>query len=148
MATAARVRIVFSHIFVGQTVVHGWAQCKGYSPFWLVLDREFTHGHPMKKFAILLVLLGVTACGGPARETPPDITVPAQPTLPTGIDDGCKANKNANLIGMSSDQLESTLLLLPIRVIRPNAIVTQDYRPNRLNVHVDDAGTVTRLSCG
>jgi len=103
----------------------------------------------MKKYLILSIFFGLAACGGaPEPEPTPAPEVPSAPPLPTGVDDGCKANDNANLIGMSADQLESTLLLLPTRVIRPNGIVTQDYRPNRLNIHVDDAGTVLRLSCG
>ncbi|KAL2120285.1 hypothetical protein VTJ04DRAFT_4311 [Mycothermus thermophilus] len=34
------------------------------------------------------------------------------------------------------------------RVIPPGAIVTKDYRPNRLNVHVTEDGTVTHVTKG
>lgn len=34
------------------------------------------------------------------------------------------------------------------RVIPPGAIVTKDYRPDRLNVHVRDDGTVSHVTHG
>ena len=34
------------------------------------------------------------------------------------------------------------------RVIGPNTIVTKDYRPERLNIYVDDNGTIERVVCG
>lgn len=35
-----------------------------------------------------------------------------------------------------------------IRVIHPNTMVTKDFRPDRLNVEVDEEGSVTRVYCG
>jgi len=34
------------------------------------------------------------------------------------------------------------------RVIPPGALVTQDYDTFRLNVHIDDAGMIEKLTCG
>lgn len=34
-----------------------------------------------------------------------------------------------------------------IRVIMPDSMVTQDFRPDRLNVIVDASGTITSLEC-
>ncbi|KAL2221306.1 peptidase inhibitor I78 family-domain-containing protein [Thermoascus aurantiacus ATCC 26904] len=34
------------------------------------------------------------------------------------------------------------------RIIRPGDMVTMDYRPERLNVHVDDNGTVRDVRFG
>lgn len=34
------------------------------------------------------------------------------------------------------------------RVLRPNDVATTDYRPDRLNIEVDDAGRVSGLRCG
>lgn len=38
--------------------------------------------------------------------------------------------------------------LAPVRMIRPGEAVTQDYRADRLNVRVDDAGRPVELYCG
>jgi hypothetical protein len=35
-----------------------------------------------------------------------------------------------------------------IRVITPGMAVTMDFAPNRLNIHVSDAGIITAVRCG
>lgn len=35
-----------------------------------------------------------------------------------------------------------------VRILNPGSMNTMDYRPERLNVHVDGAGTITALTCG
>jgi hypothetical protein len=35
-----------------------------------------------------------------------------------------------------------------MRVIRPDTIVTQDYRPERMNFHVGASGKIIQISCG
>ena len=35
-----------------------------------------------------------------------------------------------------------------VRVIRPGQVYTMDYRPDRLNIHVDAAGQISELGCG
>jgi hypothetical protein len=35
-----------------------------------------------------------------------------------------------------------------LRVIRPGTMVTKDYRPDRLNIMLDDADVVTKFYCG
>ncbi|WP_420861560.1 I78 family peptidase inhibitor [Algirhabdus cladophorae] len=106
----------------------------------------------MKKFLFLAAFGLLTACGPKTPVIDPiepvEPTDPAEAALPVGLDDQCKANENAQLLGMTTDGLEETLVLLPTRIIRPGDLVTQDYRPQRLNIHLDAAGTVIRLSCG
>ncbi len=34
------------------------------------------------------------------------------------------------------------------RIIPPNSMITQDHRPNRVNVDLDEAGKVIRIWCG
>jgi hypothetical protein len=36
----------------------------------------------------------------------------------------------------------------PYRIIAPGSFVTQDYHPDRLNLYVDDNGTITRINFG
>ncbi|GHA98542.1 I78 family peptidase inhibitor [Modicisalibacter luteus] len=35
-----------------------------------------------------------------------------------------------------------------VRVIRPGEGHTMDYRPERLNIHLDEQGKISELSCG
>ena len=35
-----------------------------------------------------------------------------------------------------------------VRVIRPGEGYTMDYRPERLNIHLDEQGRISELSCG
>ena len=35
-----------------------------------------------------------------------------------------------------------------VRTLRPNQVVTMEFNAERLNLTVDDAGRVTRVSCG
>lgn len=37
---------------------------------------------------------------------------------------------------------------LPVRIISPGASVTEDFRPSRLNLYVDDKGWIQRVECG
>ena len=34
------------------------------------------------------------------------------------------------------------------RIIKPDSMVTMDYVPDRLNIHVDDDGTIIKQDCG
>ncbi|MEJ6396834.1 I78 family peptidase inhibitor [Yoonia sp. 208BN28-4] len=95
-------------------------------------------------------LLAVTAC-----TTTPVSNVggqrpnaPVAGFYPTGLDDTCDAEQYAVLIGQDATALERILILREVRVIRPGSIVTQDYKPERLNFDVGTAGTITSLSCG
>ncbi|CAM5315978.1 hypothetical protein GCM10010329_73880 [Streptomyces spiroverticillatus] len=36
----------------------------------------------------------------------------------------------------------------PYRIVRPGSILTQEYMPDRINVHVDDANRITRVTFG
>ncbi|MCE8519122.1 hypothetical protein KBY27_21280 [Ruegeria pomeroyi] len=59
----------------------------------------------------------------------------------------CKGDDLGDIVGQPVATV-SHLLPEGARVIGPDSLVTQDYRPNRLNVSTDKAGLVTRLSCG
>ncbi|MBU0858539.1 MAG: hypothetical protein KJ667_01250 [Alphaproteobacteria bacterium] len=36
----------------------------------------------------------------------------------------------------------------PYRILPPGSMATMDYSPARINVETDEAGTVTKVSCG
>ncbi|MEO1014985.1 MAG: I78 family peptidase inhibitor [Pseudomonadota bacterium] len=68
---------------------------------------------------------------------------------PKGFDDpdACGASRYESLIGTNI-----AAVTLPegrkVRVLKPGAIATMDYSPNRLNIHVDEDGVITRVRCG
>ena len=82
---------------------------------------------------------------GQREETRPDAKGPPDAFDPVGL--SCGAGDYAGLIGKN---LAAVTLPadLGARVIGPDTAVTQDYRPDRLNIHTDDDGTITELTCG
>ncbi len=94
----------------------------------------------MKRMIPVLAL--VAACGGgdaveePAAEAPPVEDVSA-----------CKADALLPSIGQDVSTVQAQL---PegARVIPPDSVVTQDYRPGRVNVDIDAGGLITRIWCG
>ncbi|PKQ00356.1 MAG: hypothetical protein CVT73_24820 [Alphaproteobacteria bacterium HGW-Alphaproteobacteria-12] len=67
---------------------------------------------------------------------------------------GCQAAADALgvWIGKSYEEakgdIEAGEGVAMIRVIRPDQAVTQDFRPDRLNVELDAEDNVTRIYCG
>ena len=59
----------------------------------------------------------------------------------------CGADAVQDMVGQPvagvRDRLPET-----VRVISPGMAVTQDYRPERMNVDLDGAGTIVRIWCG
>lgn len=97
----------------------------------------------MMKRMIVLAALAAAGCttAGADADTPPP---------PSGE---CKAEAAAALVGRAaSPELGSEALRLTgargLRWIRPGDAVTMDYRPDRLNVKLDDSGRVEGFSCG
>lgn len=73
---------------------------------------------------------------------------------------GCKsdsdngAGDSADLCGASDLQVlvgqpfSDTSFDEAARIIRPGTAVTQDFRPDRLNVELDENDVITRIACG
>lgn len=59
----------------------------------------------------------------------------------------CDPAGNAALIGRNIGEVELPPGL-PQRIISPGDTVTEDYRPNRINVYVDEKGWIARITCG
>jgi len=72
------------------------------------------------------------------------------PTTPTSsqADDECGAQSRQHLVGTPESDLDRSTLPEFNRVLHPNTPATMDYRPDRLNVLVDDNGKIERVSCG
>ncbi len=59
----------------------------------------------------------------------------------------CKGEPFADTIGQPVSNIQADLPERS-RVLGPDDIATQDYRIDRLNVYVNGAGTIQRLTCG
>lgn len=67
---------------------------------------------------------------------------------PTAQDlSACNGEALVTFIGQPATQLDGQLPE-DARVIGPDTAVTQDYRPDRINVDVDADGNVTGIRCG
>ncbi len=88
----------------------------------------------MRHFMLLIALAGCA--------------VPAPPPVPPQIEDTCGAAEFAGLIGQKTTVLERNLRLGMVRVIRPGDMVTQDFRPERINFMIDDMETIQTINCG
>lgn len=79
------------------------------------------------------------------RPTPPATNDPATPA-PT---DACGAAERRSWVGRARSDLPSAPADADWRIFETGQPVTQDLRPNRLNIEIDpDSQTVVRLSCG
>lgn len=112
------------------------------------------HDRPLARtLATLLVAplaCMVAACSTarePAADRPP-------PTIVDGATRGsCDDKAAAAFVGQSisedvAERARSAAGARGVRIIRPGMAVTMDYREGRLNLHLDDAGRITRASCG
>ena len=60
----------------------------------------------------------------------------------------CQAEMWQHLIGMSEAEATAEDLPEKVRVVPFQALVTMDYLPDRLNLHLDRSGVVFRVVCG
>lgn len=73
---------------------------------------------------------------------------------PSAQDDGlCDAEKVQHLLDQRisvelAEQARAQAGARQLRVINPNQPVTLEYNPQRLNIEIDDADSIIRLSCG
>jgi Peptidase inhibitor I78 family len=75
------------------------------------------------------------------------VTAPPEPSGP------CRADGPAGLVGQAgTPDLGAEALrrsgALRLRWIRPGDMVTMDYSPQRLNIHLDAQGRVDHFACG
>lgn len=96
----------------------------------------------MKKLVVILALAGCTAM--PQNPTPQ----PIGDTLSVGTQDTCGAQRYHTLRGQDATVLERILIMGQVRIIRPGTMVTQDYRPARMNIAIDGANRIERVYCG
>ena len=102
----------------------------------------------MRGAALLAVVLTLSACAGPAG---PCNIEDADPLPPAS--DECGAAPLAHYAGAEATEHVRAAIAdvagqRSVRYIGPGDAVTQDFRPDRLNVELDDQGRIVRLRCG
>lgn len=100
----------------------------------------------MRKVLALLTVLALAAC---AQTTAP---APAEPTAPQSAEEAtaqdiCGASAFAYLVGAPASAIDHTTLPELVRIITPETMVTEDFRPERLNIMVGTDGNVGSLAC-
>ncbi|WP_109465305.1 I78 family peptidase inhibitor [Albibacillus kandeliae] len=85
----------------------------------------------------------LAACGdAPSR------TERSSPAMSTADgNEACLNSAQKGLVGKPFDQ-SRPLLPADVRVIPADSVYTQDFRPSRVNVNVNNAYTITRVWCG
>lgn len=73
---------------------------------------------------------------------------PGIPPLPPITEDACGASGLQGLVGQDEAVLAGMRFRGPMRLIRPGMAVTMDYSAERLNITLNDAGTIESVTCG
>ncbi len=60
----------------------------------------------------------------------------------------CGAPDLQDLVGQSETVLQTMKFGTPVRIIHPGMAVTMDYREDRLNIEINEAGKISRVTCG
>ena len=63
-------------------------------------------------------------------------------------EDACGASGLQGLVGQPSAVLQTMRFAGPVRIIEPNMAVTMDYSAARLNIWLNGAGRIDRVTCG
>ncbi|MBU2943401.1 I78 family peptidase inhibitor [Shimia thalassica] len=90
----------------------------------------------MKRF-IFVPLIGLTAC----LET-------GENTVEMKGSETCDPAAFEFLIGQQEESMPGILTPDELRVLKPNSVMTMDHNPERLNVFLDDGGTINKVTCG
>jgi hypothetical protein len=103
----------------------------------------------MARRRFLLLPLFLTACMACGQEpTPTTLGQDGAGDLagPTG-EVACPADEYQGFVGTSIAAVTYPSDL-NVRVVEPGMMVTQDYVPERMNIHLDEDGTITKVACG
>lgn len=106
----------------------------------------------MRRLLVSLAALGaLAACGQTTTTTPVETPVaeapaPAAPTnaAEATAQDTCGASQYASMVGQN---MAAVTVPAGTRTIGPDTAVTEDFRPDRLNMIVDAQGVIQRFEC-
>ena len=102
----------------------------------------------MRRAALSLLLLAACAPVADPRPVEPRLIGPPEVAPPPGADDPCGATRFALWAGLAGQALTDRVAADRLRLIRPGDRVSTDFRADRLNAELDDAGRIVRLYCG
>lgn len=117
----------------------------------------------MRLILISLAAASLTACAeqtppsAPADQAPAPAPAEPRPSPPAGPEapptpvpaDSCGAAERQDWVGRARSDLPSPPPGANWRIYETGQPVTQDHRPERLNIEIDpDSQTVVRLGCG
>lgn len=103
----------------------------------------------MRALWLLPMLAACAAAPQPAVMSPAEVPASGSgPAIPGPAADTCTAAPHAGLIGQPGTALERVLIMRQVRVLRPTDLVSGDFSPARLNIFIDPAGRIGRLTCG
>ena len=90
--------------------------------------------------AMIAVLYGCTAMDGDMNsgKTPP----------PPSDRGSCGAAMFQSMVGQPEGEIHEPSLPTPYRIIGPDDMITQDHRPDRLNIYLDGDDRVKSVRCG
>ncbi len=102
----------------------------------------------MIRASLIALSLFAAACAPaetPPPEQPPEAAMP-QTREEATAQDTCGASAYRSLVGANI-----AAVTLPadsnIRVVQPDSVITQDFRPDRINIITDANGVMTSLEC-
>ena len=106
----------------------------------------------MRFFSLSLFLLSLAACvEEPVETLPVDGVSQVSDEKASETSDAfiCYPESIGELVGQPASALETHPdRPADVRLIGPETLVTQEYNPNRLNVHLNRDGQIIRLACG
>ncbi|UYG00462.1 I78 family peptidase inhibitor [Halomonas sp. GD1P12] len=105
------------------------------------------------------VLLSACAAQTGVAQAPssPDVSAPPPPRVadnaPPATSQGACNIASLEAVGEPLTEARSRELMSQsgardVRVLPPNSVATMDYREDRLNIELDEAGRITALRCG
>ncbi len=97
---------------------------------------------------------GESATGEKPRITGGALPPEEQIRVAPGLEEGsCDAEAAQRFVGQKADETNVKAAVAAsgakaARVIKPDMMVTMDFRGDRLNIRVDDAGRIIAVTCG
>ena len=87
----------------------------------------------------------------PSATTPPAATPPA--ATPAAPEQACQIEPVQHVVGSQytpelGEQVRELSGSTVVRVLHPGEVVTMEFRFDRVNITVDDAGAITQVTCG
>lgn len=108
---------------------------------------------PLRTLTATLALM-LAGCAGSASTSnaPPRNEAPKPPTM-SQSEDACGAQRLQDHVGDAytealGERLEQKSGAATVRVKRPGQAYTMEYRADRLDVSLDDAGVIQAIRCG